>query len=237
MSERRGGSPLPQHALPAVWDLNPGYLPTRLLLTEHRAIHARLAFLARRQTAEELSSNQPGRFLCRRHGLIISELNLRGVEYTGPVSLSGRRDAARPADISAARQFFVLRRALLDEETGRIPLPHSSQELWEQHRFSVMARDPEYYRGIGVHLERQGGAKLFETLSADFALLLVEQPHPDHLPETLSLMAENLPADARPDSDDPRELMDAIRLHAKDITPLLDATALCDLDAWIPRES
>jgi len=46
-------------------------------------------------------------------------------------------------------QFAILAGKYRDREPGRIPLPRNASALWAQHKYSVMARDPEQYRALG----------------------------------------------------------------------------------------
>ena len=46
-------------------------------------------------------------------------------------------------------QFSILVGKYKDKEQGRIPLPQNVQQLWAQHKYSVMARDATEYKRIG----------------------------------------------------------------------------------------
>ena len=64
----------------------------------------------------------------------------------------------------------ILREKYQDEEPGRIPLPKNIQQLWSQHKYSVMARDPKLYKSIGQHVADNKS-------KADYAQLAVELIH------------------------------------------------------------
>ena len=46
-------------------------------------------------------------------------------------------------------QLSILAEKYKDKEQGRIPLPKNVQQLWAQHKYSVMARDAAEYKRIG----------------------------------------------------------------------------------------
>ena len=46
-------------------------------------------------------------------------------------------------------QLSILAEKYKNIEQGRIPLPRSVQQVWAQHKYSVMARDAAEYRRMG----------------------------------------------------------------------------------------
>ena len=98
-------------------------------------------------------------------------MTLRGYQERSPLADDARR--VRWPDVFVtvpSQQFQLLRTKYVRREPGRIPLPRSSQELWAQHKYSVMARDPETYRALGRRIARLRGNAGF----TEFATELVE---------------------------------------------------------------
>ena len=165
-----------------VWDVAPGYLNRGSLLGEHREIHGIAAILAHGKRGysrhpETLRWQRCEHGLLQRHLLLVAEMRLRGYRHHSPMAL---RVAARrwpnafvtePAD-----QFSLLRSKYHRLESGRIGLPRSTQELWSQHKYSVMARDTELYRNLGRRVSRLRRMSGFRELSAELVAILRNPP-------------------------------------------------------------
>ncbi len=143
-----------------VWDISPGYLNRQSLLGEHRELHGLLNILVH---GKKGYSRHPetvrwigcGSGLLGRHAALAAEMRLRGYEDRTP--LDAHDEAARwPAVFVTAPsgQFALLRTKYAGRPPGRIRLPTSTQQLWAQHKYSVMARDPAAYRAIGRRIAR-----------------------------------------------------------------------------------
>ncbi len=117
--------------------------------------------------------------LVQRHRLLAAEMALRG--YTDRTPLNSRaRTLVWPAIFidPPSRQIELLRGKYADREPGRIALPRSSQDLWAQHKYSVMARDPEAYRVIGRRVARLRRGAGFDDLALELTLILRGAPSP-----------------------------------------------------------
>jgi len=161
-----------------VWDVATGYLNRGSLLGEHREIHGIAAILAHGKRGysrhpETLRWTRCEHGLLQRHLLLVAEMRLRGYRHLSPMVL---RVAARrwpnafvtePAD-----QFTLLQAKYRRLENGRIQLPRSTQQLWSQHKYSVMARDPELYRILGRRVSRLRRMAGFRELSAELVSIL-----------------------------------------------------------------
>jgi uncharacterized protein YbgA (DUF1722 family) len=86
-----------------------------------------------------------------------------------PPCLARRRNAS-------ARQFELLRLKYLAREPGRIRLPGTAGELWAQHKYSMMARDPGLYRTVGRRVARLRGCSGFDDLATDLVEILQREP-------------------------------------------------------------
>src|SRR5690625_4887042 len=116
--------------------------------------------------------------LDRRHDLLAAEMRIRGYVDRTPVEQHERvqwpdRFATEPFE-----QISLLKSKYINESGGRIPLPGSVQELWAQHKYSVMARDYNEYRAIGkrVAAARPRSSASLSPLAKDLVLLIRQQP-------------------------------------------------------------
>jgi hypothetical protein len=71
-----------------------------------------------------------------------------------------------------SQQFELLRTKYVGRGPGRILLPRTSQQLWAQHKYSVMARDPRIYRTLGTRAARLRGKAGFDDLAAELVEIL-----------------------------------------------------------------
>ena len=79
-----------------IWDIDPGYLNTDLLLSEHRILHETVAVLTARKPGM-INSQETSRWfgfgwaLRQRHKLLVAEMNLRGyADITSVLTRSGK---------------------------------------------------------------------------------------------------------------------------------------------------
>jgi hypothetical protein len=114
----------------------------------------------------------------RRHsgGGDVSRRSPGGIDRT-PLETSGGEVPWPAGYLTApADQFALLRAKYAEGEEGRIPLPASTQELWAQHKYSVMARDPERYRRIGREVSGLRADAGFGDLARELVDLLRTAP-------------------------------------------------------------
>ena len=226
-----------------VWDLHPGYLNRQSLLGEHQEIHALLTIVEEgrrgyayhpetRRWREHLNA------LKMRHEMVVAEMRLRGYRHQSPVTVQGPVCWPEAFVDPPIRQFALLAERYRGKEPGRIPLPRSTQELWAQHKYSVLARDPERYRALGQRVAAAGSAPPPEDLVLELAMLLRQPPTPGGLRNALEHMwgyvhrEGGLPPDGRADL---RALLEAIQERAvrAGIRYLAESTALSDLAVWL----
>ena len=165
-----------------VWDVAAGYLNRESLLGEHRELHGVHAIISEGKTGysrhpETLRWNRALSGLAQRHALLAAEMALRGYADRTPLRVSARRASwpdrfvTEPAD-----QIALLRRKYQGRLPGRIPLPRNVQELWAQHKYSVMARDVTAYRQFGRIVARMRSREWVPELARDLVLVLREPP-------------------------------------------------------------
>lgn len=225
-----------------VWDIHPGYLNGQSLLGEHRELHGLVAVLRRGSGGyashpETLRWSGCGWALRRRHAVLAAEMAFRGYRDRTPVrtrSAPGRW----PAHFvdPPGRQFALLAAKYEHREPGRIPLPGSTQELWAQHKYSVLARDQAAYRALGRRIAGRRGRDGFEELARELTAWLRRPPAAGELRNALDHMWGHLPREARdgPKPDTERALLARIQrgIRGEECAWLRSQTALTELDAW-----
>ena len=222
-----------------VWDVHPGYLNRQSLLGEHREIHGLLSILEHGKTGysrhpETLRWKGHLWAARRRHDHLVEEMTLRGYRHHSPVVHRGRRGRWPETFVDTpAEQFRILARKYVDREPGRIPLPTRTQQLWAQHKYSVLARDPTLYREIGLHVAPLKGRAGFDELASELVDLLRRQPTRGRLRNAVEHMWGYV-ADGGAAPEVLGELFEETqtRVVDREVTYLLHSTALSDLAAW-----
>jgi len=138
-----------------IWDVHPGYLSRQSLLGEHRELHGLVNILTQGKKGysrhpETLRWVGFGWALKQRHALLAAEMALRGYQDKTPVlTRSGKAQWPTIFIDLPHQQFQLLQKKYQDKEPGRIPLPQNAQQLWSQHKYSLLARDPNRYKTLG----------------------------------------------------------------------------------------
>lgn len=224
-----------------IWDVSPGYLSRASLLGEHRELHAVHVVVAERRTGysrhpETLRWKTALTGLAGRHAALAAEMNLRG--YVDRTPLPKARVIAWPSTFvtEPAQQIELLRRKYAGAHRGRIPLPRTAHELWAQHKYSVMARDPSAYRGFGRTVARMRRGAAVDALARDLVVALREPPSEGRLVNALEHMWGHVRGGARADekraaADRPQALLSLIQILAERQREmfLLSSTALSEL--------
>jgi len=231
-----------------IWDINPGYLNRESLLGEHRELHAIVSIVVNRKRGyanhpETVRWAQYGWALRQRHRLLAAEMALRGYSDRSPVLLRTRNGLWPETYIDTPlQQFQKLKVKYQNKEMGRIPLPGNAQQLWSHHKYSVLARDVNLYRRLGLEVSRSGPNDDYYDLAKRLTELLRTTPSIGGLRNALQHMwgyvSENyshLKNDV--DSWSPRRLLEEIQRLAltKNERYLISSTALSELNAWIPN--
>lgn len=227
-----------------VWDVSPGYLNRQSLLGEHRELHGLVSILVNgkkgySQHPETLRWVGFGWALRMRHQLLSVEMALRGYRDNTPVTLEDNLGHWPDTFIDPpAQQYVLLIDKYRDKEPGRIPLPTTAQQLWSQHKYSVLARDPEQYRHIGQALAK---AELsFAELALTLTHLLRQAPSEGRIRNALQHMWGYVCEEPTANSNDQLAngpllaLLHEIQQRAKaqECEYLLHSTALSELAAW-----
>lgn len=230
-----------------VWDIHPGYLDRQNLLGEHNEIHGLLTIILEGRQGyahhpETLRWRERLSALRCRHDLVVAEMRLRGYQHRSPAGAYDPSCLDWPAEFvdPPARQFLLLaeRYARRDSPGGRIPLPASAQELWAQHKYSVLARSPEAYHDIGRCVADMQSADEFDALVLELSLWLRRPPAPGRLINALQHMWGHVsPFTEGTAPMGPAELLQQVQTLSQrhGITYLLSSTALSDLACWLDR--
>jgi Pyrimidine dimer DNA glycosylase/Protein of unknown function (DUF1722) len=229
-----------------IWDINPGYLNDQSLLGEHRELHGIISII---QNNKKGYSHHPETMRWRghegtlrlRHSLVRAEMELRGFQDRTPLEM------VHPAGLwptvfidPPEKQFAMLTEKYRGKQQGRIPLPADVQELWAQHKYSVLARDQQSYTSLGRLAATDMSRTTFNRVAMTLTYLLRVQPPEGGLRNALQHMWGYV-ADfhGAKNSDNalqtPGKLLAAIQDLAQDhdITYLVRSTALSELRAWL----
>ncbi|MCI5149890.1 MAG: DUF1722 domain-containing protein, partial [Candidatus Electrothrix sp. MAN1_4] len=168
-----------------IWDINPGYLNNQSLLGEHRELHGIVSIIVNNKKGY---SRHPETLrwvgyewaLKMRHELLSAEMALRGFNEQSPVAIDSNGHIWPEKYINPPQeQFFLLAEKYREKEKGRIPLPKNSQQLWSQHKYSVMARNIPLYKSIGREVARDAqpaSSEDFSRLALQLTQLLQTAP-------------------------------------------------------------
>ncbi len=226
-----------------VWDVDPGYLNRQSLLGEHREIHAVFSIIenekrgyARHPETLRWVGRLPA--LAHRHNLVVSEMALRGYRHHSPVDAQGKAEWPETFVNSPGEQLVLLGIKYREREPGRIPLPRNTQQLWAQHKYSVLARDPEAYRRIGRLLAQPDSSLEVDLLAAELVGYLRDEPPAGRLQNALQHLwgyVADVDSSAGGAPLSALELIDRIRRLSVsgNVSYLIESTALSDLHAWI----
>jgi Pyrimidine dimer DNA glycosylase/Protein of unknown function (DUF1722) len=165
-----------------IWDINPGYLNRQSLLGEHRELHGIVSIIVNGKKGyskhpETLRWLSYGWALKKRHQLLSAEMSLRSYKDNSPVVIK-KNEGQWPKDYidKPVTQFIILSKKYQDKEQGRIPLPKNSQQLWSQHKYSVLARNVNLYKKIGQTVSTMSPKDDFSILAMELTELLRKEP-------------------------------------------------------------
>lgn len=222
-----------------VWDISPGYLNRASLLGEHREIHA-LWVVIHKQNAGYRHHPETRRWLncpealVLRHNMVVAEMSLRGWQHHSP--LPDNTAGGRPEGWvnTPQEQLVLLAKKYQDKEMGRLSLPVDNRQMWAQHKYSIMARDPALYRDLGPRL---GKSPLWPELPLILSQMLLTAPPQGRLRNALEHMWGYLPRGEKEKPAGLLPLLMAIQNGAYEhkIQYLLQSTALGELRCWLER--
>jgi len=228
-----------------IWDISPGYLNRQSLLGEHRELHGIVSIIRGNKKGyskhpETLRWVGYGWALKQRHKLLATEMNLRGYVDRSPVLLRSKPEVWPENYIdSPANQIMLLRKKYKTLEYGRIPLPRNAQQLWAQHKYSVMARDISAYKELGKWVTSKSGSKELSDVALEVTMLLRKHPEPRLIENTLLHMWGYVSKCASTSGKELGSLSMKALLSkiqqlslANNVKYLTESTSLSELDAW-----
>jgi len=133
------------------------------------------------------------------------------------------------------RQVELLRgKYAADDRSGRIPLPRNTQELWAQHKYSVMASDPKLYKELGGEVAHGKFSDDIEGLALLLTTTIRIRPTAGRLRNALLHMWGYVSEEGmQPAASDAKLLMDIQALALEQERDyLLASTALSGLAVW-----
>ena len=229
-----------------VWDVNPGYLNRQSLLGEHRELHAIISIIKNSKKGyakhpETLRWQGFGWALNQRHRLLAAEMNLRGYMDRTPVLLKTQFQKWPEVFVDPpTTQFSILAGKYKDKEPGRIPLPKNVQQLWAQHKYSVMARDAAEYKRIVRWAASQRTGKGINDIYQELVSLLRCSPAEGNLRNAVQHMwgyvspyssFAGKTIESKTTGSLLKEIQHLVFLH--NIVYLKESTALGELQAWM----
>ena len=224
-----------------VWDIQPGYLNRQSLLGEHREIHALVSIVENDKRGfahhpETLRWKPHLGTLKLRHDQTVTEMALRGYRHYSPVGQSAAEPWPEVYLDAPGAQFAILRHRYRDKEAGRLPLPETTKQLWAQHRYSVLARDPDFAQQVERQLRHGHKALRFGPLAAELVTQLRRPPADAQLLRALAQMrheaSDEKSSPGAELSDASAILTDILRMAQRD-SSLLQSTALSDFAFWL----
>ena len=225
-----------------IWDVHPGYLDRQRLLAEHRELHGVVAVTTRGlngYAAHPETKRWTGLGWAlhdapspARRGNGVPRLSRSHTGATAACTGVLARDFRRR---TGPRRFGLLARKYAGERGGRIPLPKSAQELWAQHKYSVLARSQSAYRDLGVRVSALPGAEVDE-LAVELVGWLRRPPADGDLRNALQHMWGHLQG-ARTGFERRSSATALKRIQSAALDEnnsyLLAQTALTELGAWL----
>lgn len=229
-----------------IWDIHPGYLNRQSLLGEHRELHAIISIVVNQKKGyahhpETLRWEPCGWALTMRHQLLAAEMALRGYKDRSPVNLDAQPGVWPSTYVDTpGEQYEILAVKYQDKALGRIPLPLTTQQLWSQHKYSVLAHDVLAYTTLGSRVSTLKGKESFHEIALQLVDLLQRPPTPGGIRNALQHMWGHI-STARPvtgsviNSWSLDQLLKEIqeRVLAVQEPYLMASTALSELKIWI----
>jgi len=232
-----------------IWDINPGYLNRQSLLGEHREVHAIASIIVNRKKGyanhpETLRWAGFGWALRRRHLLLAAEMSLRGLNEKSPLVTRANKGVWPEKYIDEPYlQFQIIKSKYKSKEQGRIPLPKNAEQLWGQHKYSLLSRDGETYKDLGSIVSNIKSHQEFSELAEIITEWLRRPPSIGGLRNALLHMWGHVsdcysgPKAKMASWPLDRLLKEIQRLALANKEPcLMSSTALSELKAWIPNK-
>jgi hypothetical protein len=68
---------------------------------------------------------------------------------------------------------------------GRIPLPQSNEQLWAQHRYAILTRDPKAHAAFGRRLARRDSSERLAAVATELTDWLRQPPSLNGVPNAI----------------------------------------------------
>ncbi len=227
-----------------IWDIHPGYLNRQSLLGEHRELHGLVSIIVNGKKGyschpETMRWIGYGWAIKQRHRELVCEMDLRGYVDNSPVKTRSNKGNWPLLYIDKPHiQFQLLKEKYKEKEEGRIPLPNNEQELWRQHKYSVLARDQNKYKKIGRGISSRKIS--FESLALELVEILRIPPTEGGIRNAVQHMWGYVSGEHKGGSNDIeswslKKLLIFTQENAKKINePYINkSTALSELMAWL----
>lgn len=229
-----------------IWDIHPGYLNRQSLLGEHRELHGIVSILTNGKKGysrhpETLRWVGYGWALKQRHALLVAEMALRGYSHQSPVVVHRNGDQWPKVFVDEPwLQMQLVATKYKNKEPGRIRLPKNAQQLWSQHKYSIMARDISLYQSIGKEVSGESSRGAFQELINTLTIQMRRRPSVGGIRNALQHMwghiSERSKYRAEIDKWSLQRLLNEIQHQALTSGEpyLCSSTALSELKVWIP---
>lgn len=229
-----------------IWDVSPGYLNRQSILGEHRELHGIVSIIRNNKKGyakhpETLRWVGYGWALTQRHKLIVAEMSLRGYTDKSPVALRSKKGLWPVVFIDPpASQFSILSGKYETREPGRIPLPKNPQQLWAQHKYSVLARSITAYEDMGKWVASKQGLIAMKDVALELTTLLKTKPNPKLIRNAVLHMWGYVSEYSEPtkksiDAVPTQKMLKNVQHLAlsNNVRYLVESTALSELSAWV----
>lgn len=227
-------------------DISPGYLNSEQLLEEHRVLHEIVASLTSGSSStvhgeDIIRWKGFGWALKQRHLLLVEELRLRGFADITPVRTRSNKGHWPKFDSEEPMiQLQALDEGDMEVSPGRIPLPVNAQQFWAQHKYSILARDQNFYKRTGKQVAGMRRNEDFTTVVFRVTRQLQKRPSAGGLQNAIQHMWGHVSDKGASVGSkclqwSAHRLLREIQHRAVEYHEhyLLDSTALGELPAWL----
>ncbi len=225
-----------------IWNISPMYFSDNDLTDEYRKLNTLLMEDAESKNFSKFYLDNRDQ-LYYRLSSISAELMLREIKHP-KINASFKLSTLNSPkyDISPYEQLMILANKYSFKTQGRASLPKNAQELWAQHKYSVMARDVNLYRNIGRSLAGDKSEERYKELAKILCDELCKKPKEGSILNALQHMwgyVSNFSSIKKTEVKNLSliELLYEIASLVKQSNQkyLLSQTALSELEIWIEK--
>jgi hypothetical protein len=230
-----------------ILDIHPGYLGNQHIADEYCFLQTVLtghSDRATRASAKQGLQQWPKYSWAAYHRYcwLEAELNFRGIVQQPPQTKFekiGNENLWPESSCTPAQQFKVISEMRIHADTARLPIPKNAQQVWAQHKYSIMARNNNLYREMGQKVAGLKTELEFADLLDELTYILRLQPSEGGLRNAAQHMWGHVSGNEKVDKDFvdwplSRLLREIIfRVIDQEETYLLHSTALTELQTWL----